>query len=1570
MDRNREARRVPMAAAGNGLSRRRHRAGSFRDSPEEDGPVELPEAARLRDRGGSTKKERDRERDRDRERERERDNRERDRLHSRSKRRRGERLVMVRGNLDDGGDDSSEESVNDDEEYDDGGGGGGGPPSSLKMLPPSSNISPASFSSSLSNHHHNHHHHSHSHNQQRKNFPLPMSKVFRSPPSPAPVTVTPLVSSWKAADEMIGVAVPRKARSACTKRPHESWASNASGGGGVFASGEQNHRQVSSPARASLASPSPPAPTSPSSSNVSARKKMSSGTKQKPLPPKSSSSKVSSSSPVAVQDEIEIEIAEVLYGMMRMPLATSKQESTGEEGAKTAAVDVKSRVSSPISNSQTVLQSSTITLAANSSSSNVSAIVPKRKKPRIVKYDDENSSSLPSRAVKSEAEAPSKSQVPLGDQLKRSGSGEENSAVLDSTNPQPRESHVALDSRSAEKKENNPPKEETVSPKVETSSGFKSDGDGAKTSSPEKEKKFEIDLMAPPPVKSTSERGGEMECVAAEANPKVTEVETEAKPLLKEDVGNATIIEEKKRPRVVAETEPPKSERSCELKLDLDKSDHVAVVSKHHVQKQAPPQQQLLPVPDKTVQATPMPLHMSMPGWPGGLPTMGYMPPTQGVVPTDTSSLSSAPMQPPPHLLFNQPRPKRCATHCYIARNIQSHQQFTKMNPFWPAAAGSAPLYGTKTCNLSLMPPTELQGAVLGRSSNPVPDVNSQSTSKSSDTAQRNQLLLQQALPPGAANNMMHGPTFIIPVGQQPHAAAASVRPPNSGNTASSGATATANSMSGSASATPTGAPTMTFSYPGMPGNETQYLAILQNNGYPFPVPAHVGAPPGYRGAPGQPMPFFNGSFYSSQMIQPPFSQPQKQQQQPQQAGQMPQSHSPSNQNGSVSTSSSAAQKHMQNQQLRPPLNHGNSQGFPTHKVQSQPLSFQQRQQPRENATQHSETVGEDSPSTADSRSSRSGIAYGQNYGMQMQPTNLGLMSSAAQGGGVVISSSKQGEKKSQQQGSKAGMESFQSQGYAMTFATFNGASSGGPSLNMSSIPQNHPMFHSIPEAARQGYQMMAANVAAAQAAQQKMNYSSPSDDGKSGSNATANKVDEQRKTGGATGKTSGGQSIAFSNKHDLADASVSAVPSGSIVDTSRLLNLGSALPQSSSSMPTSHQQQLMQQQQQQQQLMQQQQQQHMQRNQSQQPYPTMYLQKQQRYATSVAASAARTKGSVANNGSGFPDHSITVSPAGASKFPNANSGFPQNLVQSSSNQVQSTQWKNNSPRATNTSQAQSPSILSPSSSAAAAASSLRNVSHKQQSRPQQSQISFAANSKPLASGSPMQQMQGGANNRAPSPPMLVGSPSTSSVSKNASGSPRTAASASSAVNKAGQASSTTHSSSQQSKNIQSASVASSGGGRSNGPSVLGNPNTSSGSKSQQQQQQLSKHGLQQQAQLFFSNPYMQSQHQQQQITISPSGGYYIQRHQQQPGSTAAAGATSTPVTLSGCTTGVVTATSDPAKAIAAAAAAANNVKGGGGGGMGKTQQHQLGPPGFTYVHAVPSAVQVKPVDQKQQAGE
>ncbi|GJU15252.1 time for coffee-like protein isoform X1 [Tanacetum coccineum] len=39
--------------------------------------------------------------------------------------------------------------------------------------------------------------------------------------------------------------------------------------------------------------------------------------------------------------------------------------------------------------------------------------------------------------------------------------------------------------------------------------------------------------------------------------------------------------------------------------------------------------------------------------------------------------------------IFTQPRPKRCATHCYIAWNIHYLQQFMKINPFLPPASRS-----------------------------------------------------------------------------------------------------------------------------------------------------------------------------------------------------------------------------------------------------------------------------------------------------------------------------------------------------------------------------------------------------------------------------------------------------------------------------------------------------------------------------------------------------------------------------------------------------------------------------------------------------------------------------------------------------------------------------------------------------------------------------------------------------------------------------------------------------------------------------------------------------------------
>lgn len=148
--------------------------------------MELPETVRLRDRGGSGKKERDRDRDRERD-------RDRDRL-SRSKRRRADRL-MHGSNREGGGDESSEESVNDDEEEDDDVGDGGSTVGSgnLRVLPPLPTGAAPSLSSSLSNH------------SSRRSFPpaatATAAKVFRP------------VAPWKPADEMIGVSVPRKARS-------------------------------------------------------------------------------------------------------------------------------------------------------------------------------------------------------------------------------------------------------------------------------------------------------------------------------------------------------------------------------------------------------------------------------------------------------------------------------------------------------------------------------------------------------------------------------------------------------------------------------------------------------------------------------------------------------------------------------------------------------------------------------------------------------------------------------------------------------------------------------------------------------------------------------------------------------------------------------------------------------------------------------------------------------------------------------------------------------------------------------------------------------------------------------------------------------------------------------------------------------------------------------------------------------------------------------------------------------------------------------------------------------------
>lgn len=800
-------------------------------------------------------------------------------------------------------------------------------------------------------------------------------------------------------------------------------------------------------------------------------------------------------------------------------------------------------------------------------------------------------------------------------------------------------------------------------------------------------------------------------------------------------------------------------------------------------------------------------------------------------------------------------------------------------------------------------------------------------------------------------NVLQQGPAIIFPLSQQQAVSAASVRPPGSVKSPPAAGNATTSCASNSTSATASATvaavpPAMTFNYPTMPGNETQYLAI---NAYSFPIPAHVGAPPAYRGTHPPAVPFFNGSFYST------FHPSQLQQQQPPTNSQQSQQ---GHQNPSISSGSSSSQKHLQNQQQRPQhasgvVNGGGSlHGYPTSKNQSsQPLQMQQQQRQQQN--QHvshprqleSEMGGEDSPSTADSRVSRPSMGmYAQNFTMPLHAPSFALMTPAAIGtaSGANGASGSNGEKKQYQQGSKTGVEP--SQAFAMSFASINGATTA-PGLDISSIAQ------------QQGYQYMAA-AAVAQvqaAAQQKKSYRGP-EEGKNGGDSS--NVEDERKNMAGKGSSALGQSIAFS-RPDVLDVSGSAMPGSSVVDSSvRTINLGSTQQRSSgSAMPAASnvQQQLQ-----------------LQRNQQQQQQ-LIQLQKQQQQIT---AAASRSKTPVTSNGNVFSDH---LPSSMAAKFPNALSTFPQNLVHSSSSPAQSPQWKN-SARST-TSQVPSPTMTSSNSS------SLKNLS-QQQGRPQQThtQISFAANPKPSGQS---QGVQNASSNQSSSPPVVVGSPTTSSVSKSAGGSPRTTTSTPT-TNKVGQSSSL---SSQQAKNSPSVpGMKSSPVAGKNVPSILGNPHITSSSSTgaknqlqQQQQQQLSKQTLQQ-AQIFFSYVPTQAPHSNSNTPTTagaPAGAYYSQRRRPEQQPQSGSGTLSSGM-LSLCPSVTLTNTStSDAKAVAAAAA--SNMKGGGlpshalihpaqfaaaaaAAQSGNPHQHLSA--GFPYIHAVPTAVQVKPAEQKQPAGE
>ncbi|KAK1259341.1 Protein TIME FOR COFFEE [Acorus gramineus] len=521
MDRNREARRLAAASTamnngGGSLSRRRQRS-SLRDSPEEDGPGEIQETGRLRDRTVKKDRERDRERS------------------SRSKRRRGDRSLNGSGR--DEGDETTEESLDDDEEDEDDdaitgssasaavGGGGGTSLPPVRPLPPPPQPSANSALPSMSpqNHHHHHHHH-------RKSFPQAPSQ----PPPAKPVRAVP----WRGADDMIGLSVPRKARSAAPKRSHEWLVSGGGSGSGVAGAGggggvaEQIHRQSStSPARmsgASFSSALPAAPISPTSSNASVRKKKPTGLK--PHRPPKVSKTVAAAAPTS---EIEIEVAEVLYGLTRQFKQEPNKPNQRDASDGSTGVDPsRSRVSSPISIS---------TVPSSTAPPHHPTIAPKRKRPRqIVNYEEESSASPQlvssvSSAVKTEAEQMGKREAPsprdeknnnVAPAVENGGGSHDLSGPLPvAVEPPPFSSAEAVKSEVAQAMEDVEGKDRAAEDKEEIKTALSmlkeptvADLDvnvdeasvkkTVSTTEKPREEKFRIDLMAPPPLKPSPEMDG------------------------------------------------------------------------------------------------------------------------------------------------------------------------------------------------------------------------------------------------------------------------------------------------------------------------------------------------------------------------------------------------------------------------------------------------------------------------------------------------------------------------------------------------------------------------------------------------------------------------------------------------------------------------------------------------------------------------------------------------------------------------------------------------------------------------------------------------------------------------------------------------------------------------------------------------------------------------------------------------------------------------------------------------------------------------------------------------------
>jgi hypothetical protein len=382
---------------------------------------------------------------------------------------------------------------------------------------------------------------------------------------------------------------------------------------------------------------------------------------------------------------------------------------------------------------------------------------PKRKRPRLVKYDEDSrpaspakpelaeSSSRPEAASAARSEGKTStsaaaesgsSAAPAAAQLETSRDPEKIEDRGRSRDPELRPSESdRRDHRPESRTE--PPAAPSGKPDGEaTPVGSEArNGEATATTKIElaadgaRQEKFCIDLMAPPPGKLSPDRDGSSD---PDADKKGLDCEidmlgrgnSEKKGGERIRRGLDIDLEDQKVQRIPADEFAPKK---LTLQLDLEKPSLGDEKSPSERRQPQPPQlQQQKPSKSEVkheksaMPAVTPPMPIPVGGWLGSFPPFGYLGPVPGlsaaglhpmdVKPGSSSGLQHAALLPPPT------RSKRCATHCYIAQFIQHQQRVAKMNSFWPPAAAAAaaaaanrsgPFFGARPFNMGVVPPTD-----------------------------------------------------------------------------------------------------------------------------------------------------------------------------------------------------------------------------------------------------------------------------------------------------------------------------------------------------------------------------------------------------------------------------------------------------------------------------------------------------------------------------------------------------------------------------------------------------------------------------------------------------------------------------------------------------------------------------------------------------------------------------------------------------------------------------------------------------------------------------------------------